>query len=389
MMSVTTQAAADTPTTASGIPIRNLWYMLIYAWNELWMKSHMVAEIEAAPSLDALLATVLAKLMQQRLRIGLGRNYRNDDGLIRGIRGRVDFATSLKRLAFQQGQAHCRFQTYSSNVPKNQVVRATLHRLALTGVFGPDRSQAESLRHRLRQLVRTLNTIDLIDPTPEFIRRQRLQRHDADYRLMLAICQLVSGRLMPTEAEGTHDLPGLDRDEITLWRVFERFVANFYSTHLVGWKVTRQAGLSWHETKGSQFLPGMAADLLLREVVSGRIIVLDTKFTAKILTPGRWDNLTFNRDHLFQLYAYLRSQEDVSAQHRCAAGVLLYPTVKHSLSESVELQGHRICWETVDLSQDWKCIEHNLLEIASPVFRGLARPSQTTLSRSVDVESSD
>lgn len=81
---------------------------------------------------------------------------------------------------------------------------------------------------------------------------------------------------------------------------------------------------------------------------------------------GQWGNVTFNRDHLFQLYAYLRSQENRSKHHESAMGILLYPTVKHRLEEIVEIQGHKINWITIDLSQPWEKIEEDLLSI--PAF---------------------
>lgn len=360
-----TTPITDVPTTATGIPIRNLWYMLLYAWNELQTRGRWTAEAEQSPTLDALLASVLADLIQQRLRIGLGGNYCESEGLLRGVRGRVEFTQSLKRLAFQHGQAYCRFQVYSPNVPMNQIVRSTLARLAAVGVFGPEAWRSENLRHRLRRIVRDLDAVDFVELKPESIRRQQLQRHDADYRLMLAICYLVAQRQMPTEVAGHEMLPVLDRDAMTLYRVFEKFVANFYKTHLVDWTVSSQAPLKWPAVIGSAYLPALNPDLVLRHLSSGRIAVLDTKFTASILTEGRWGNWTFNRDHLFQIYAYLRSQEAESASHATAAGVLLYPTVKHSLSEVVEIQGHRICWETVDLSAEWASIEGRLLEVPS------------------------
>jgi 5-methylcytosine-specific restriction enzyme subunit McrC len=355
------QEAATPPLTTAEIPIRNLWYMLLYAWNELWAKDLLRADAESAPSLDALLATVLSTLVTQRLRIGLGCNYRNDEARIRGIRGRVDFSTSLKRMAFQQGSAHCRFQSYSPNVPKNQLIRSTLYRLARIGDFGPERSGAERIRHKAHRLVRDLDMVDLVDFTPDAIRREQLLRHDADYRLMLAICFLVSQRYMPTESAGDYAAMGLDRDAMTMWRVFERFVANFYAVHLANWTVTRQASLDWNESRSSPFLPSMSVDLLLRSKVTGRIVMLDTKFTSKALILGRWEKLTFDRSHLFQIYAYLRSQDEVSPEHRQAQGVLLYPTVKHSLSEAIDVQGHRIRWETVDLSREWQAIEQRLV----------------------------
>ena len=59
--------------TEYGIPIRNLWHMLLYAWNELpEVKLTTLAEVDHAPTLDSLLALMLTKLLRQRLRVGLG-----------------------------------------------------------------------------------------------------------------------------------------------------------------------------------------------------------------------------------------------------------------------------------------------------------------------------
>src|SRR5574339_252873 len=83
--------------TEYGIPIRNLWHMLLYAWNAAPLKEHPSLQgAEDAPTLDALLASMLAGLMQGRLRIGLGRSYTSQGGSIRGIRGRIRFTESLK-----------------------------------------------------------------------------------------------------------------------------------------------------------------------------------------------------------------------------------------------------------------------------------------------------
>ena len=60
--------------TEHGIPIRNLWHMLLYAWNEPSTPNHIsMGDVESAPTLDALLALILIKILQQRMRIGLGQ----------------------------------------------------------------------------------------------------------------------------------------------------------------------------------------------------------------------------------------------------------------------------------------------------------------------------
>lgn len=358
-----TDLTSEIPVTSTGIPVRNFWYILTYAWNELAFRDHWRADVENAPSLDALLATILCKLIEQRMRIGLDRGYRSHEATISGVRGRVLFGESLKRLAFEHGKAHCKFEVFSSNVLRNQVIRSTLARLAQVGEFGSVASAAEVLRHRVRVLVHSLHTIDLIELKPDTIRREQLERHDADYRVMLAICYLFSRRHMPTEVSGNESLSTLDRDAMTLWRVYESFVANFYRAHLADWAVHAQPTLSWHAETTSDLIPSLKPDVVLRHKLSQVMAVIDTKFTGNSITPGQWDNLTFNRDHLFQMYAYLRSQEEASHAHRSATGILLYPTVKHELSEVASIQGHAFRWETVNLALPWKEIEQRLMSI--------------------------
>jgi 5-methylcytosine-specific restriction enzyme subunit McrC len=351
------------PVKLNGIPIRNLWYMLLYAWNEIVLKDHWDAEVEKSPSLDALLALILRNLIKQRLRIGLGRSYMKEDGLLRGIRGRMDFTESMNRLSFNNGQAYCHYQIFSHNAPKNQIIRSTLARLVQTGQFGEDQIKVEEIRHMLRQLVRDLDGIDLIEIKGDLIHRQQLSRNDGDYRMMLAICDLILKRQLPTETIGSHKLPGLNRDALILYRIYERFVANFYKFHLVEWVVAPQARLSWHTKKTSKYMPTMSPDLVIQHRTSRRMVVLDTKFTASSLIPNRWGNYVFDSSHLYQIYTYLRSQEHVSDSHRCASGILLYPTVYEKVSETIELQGHQIQLATIDLSLPWDDIEDALLDL--------------------------
>lgn len=351
--------------TEYGIPIRNLWYMLLYAWNEspITFPGNM-EDIENAPTLDALLASVLVKLVQQRLRIGLGRNYIDEKHLLKGIRGRINFTDSLKHRTFERGQAWCEFQQYSMNVPKNQIIRSTLMRLVQTGQFGPDPALAEGLRHVLRRLTRDLDGVELIELKLDFIRRQESGRNDRDYRIMLAICELLLQRQMPTDSAGQYRLPAIDRAALVMYHIYERFVANYYRVHLQGWDVSPQKRLGWHEIIPNKYLPSMTPDIILQEKSTGRIVALDTKFTAQSLVMNQWGGEGFNSGHLYQLYAYLKTQEHVSEHHRRASGILLYPVVNQiKISEVIALQEQSLIIETVDLTAPWQNIEQKLLEV--------------------------
>jgi 5-methylcytosine-specific restriction enzyme subunit McrC len=343
--------------------------MLLYVWDARHLKDSWRAEVEKAPSLDALLSVILARLVQQRLRIGLDRRYRVEDALLAGIRGRVLFQESLKRLAFPHGRAVCRYEAFRANVPINQIIKSTLARAVQVGSFGPDHGVAEDLRATLRRLVRAMEGIDIIEVKANRIRRQRQGRHDADYAVMLAICELLIDRQMPTEQQGTEALPRLGRDGLTLAKVYEQFVAKFYLFHLHGpWGINPQSRIKWPAEAACRYLPEMVPDLTMQHKASKRLLVLDTKFTPHVFVAGQWQKPTFDRSHLFQMYAYLRSQEGRSPHHKAATGLLLYPTVSQPVDETVSIQGHDIRWMTINLDQPWETIEADLLRIPETVL---------------------
>jgi 5-methylcytosine-specific restriction enzyme subunit McrC len=361
------------PFTEYGIPIRNVWHMLLYAWNEVpfnelrgWTLEE--AWVEKAPTLDTLLASVLIRLMQQRLRIGLGHDYVAEAGTLRGLRGRIDFGETIKQHALERGQLICEFEGYRANSLKNQIIRSTLARLIKVGRFGPEPAQVREIQQKLRRLLRDLDGIDFVELTPELIRRQLYARggHDHDYRLMLSICDLIVQRQMPADSEGhtTGIVPLIDRELLILYRVYERFVANFYRLHLrQGWEVSAQKRLEWHAAEANERLPLMIPDIVLQEKTSGRMIVLDTKFTAQSLIENQWGKAIFDSSHLYQLYAYLKSQEHVSEAHRRAVGILLYPAVHNRFSEKVRLQDQVLRLESVDLAAPWQEVERQLMEL--------------------------
>ncbi|HEY3474637.1 MAG TPA: hypothetical protein VGK56_08510, partial [Anaerolineales bacterium] len=239
------------------------------------------------------------------------------------------------------------------------------------GQFGPDSALVRDMHQRLRRLLRDLDGIDFIELTPDLIRRQLYTRagSDHDYRLMLSICDLIVQRTMPADAEGNMraQVPAINRELLVLHRVYERFVANFYRLHLRDWDVSAQKRLEWHADEANERLPLMVPDIVLQEPPqgSGRMILLDTKFTPHSLVENRWGKPIYDSSHMYQLYAYLKSQEHLSEAHRTAVGILLYPAVQNRISERVKVQGHEIRIESVDLAAPWREIEKQLLELVN------------------------
>lgn len=148
----------------------------------------------------------------------------------------------------------------------------------------------------------------------------------------------------------------VEKDVRMVRHLFEKAIGNFYAAELLtsGWKVHPGKHLNWQiedATPGiAAILPGMITDIILEHAVHGRRIIIDTKFTAVFgSSPHRFAVL--KSGYIYQLYAYLRSQERTDDPlSLMASGMFLHPTVDADLDETVRIQGHDIRFVTVDLT---------------------------------------
>lgn len=160
-----------------------------------------------------------------------------------------------------------------------------------------------------------------------------------------------------------------DREAAWVRRLFERAVGGFYDVVLSpqGWRVKCGGTLSWQilqKTIGiDSILPSMRTDVVLDHPITGRRIVIDTKFTS-IVTNGWYREETLRSGYVYQIYAYLRSQVgrgDLFSDR--ASGLLLHPAIGQAVDETVVIQGHPIRFATVDLTMPAPEIRQQLLAI--------------------------
>jgi 5-methylcytosine-specific restriction enzyme subunit McrC len=170
---------------------------------------------------------------------------------------------------------------------------------------------------------------------------------------------------MPTEDVGDQTLYALLCDEIKFHQLFERFTRNFCRIHFPECHVHPET-LKWPDELECELVPGMRTDVTVtvKNQPCNRLVI-DTKYYIAALSASFYGTDKFRSDNLYQLYAYLRTQEDESISHRTASGMLLYPTTSYELCEAMFVQGHRIHLVTVDLSKEWGKIEARLLSLVA------------------------
>ena len=365
---MTIAQASDKPGYIGEIPVRNLWLLMLYA-SQLFRQINDLQKrkVEDNPdNIPDLVAEILAWAVERRLRRNLSFGYQPRQAILSRVRGRIDHLHTERRQLLHRGLVACRFEELTVDTPRNRYVRAALEKSAKM-------VQRVDLSRRCRALATGLVRMG--------VSREHLIRHDPSInlmgrtdtadRLMLAAAQLAFDLALPTETAGPRNLSSPSREPRWVWELYEKAIAGFYDVTLTqwGWRVHAQQTLHWNTDNMTEriddILPSMRADTVLDHTASGRRIIIDTKFTS-ILKPGNYRAQTLASSHIYQIYAYLRSQEGRDSLADTASGILLHPAVACSVDESVVIQDHKIRFATVNLDATPGEIRHRLLELIDP-----------------------
>ena len=341
---------------------------MLYASELFRMRGVDSVALEESPDeLPDLIAEILAHAVEQRQRRRFSLGYQSRHAVIHRMRGRIDMLKTERRQLLARGQVACCFEELTIDTPRNRFVRAALDRISRL-------AKRPGVAHRCRKLASDMKAIGVAGtpPTPAEIRAERYGRHDADDRFMVAAAKLAFSLSLPTEESGTNILPLPDRETRWVRGLYERAIGGFYDVVLrpQRWQVTAGRTIRWqieHRTSNiDDILPTMRTDITLEHRDSLRRIVIDTKFNS-ILMSGWYREKTLRSSYLYQMYAYLRSQDgrgDPMADH--AEGLLLHPCVGPTVDESVVIQGHSIRFATVDLAASIPTIRRQLLNVVQP-----------------------
>ncbi len=342
------------------IPVANIYYLLAYAWDKL--EESRLAQVNAAACstpLD-LLAKVLANGTAYLFKKGLDRNYREQEAVLPAIKGKLLVAGSVKELAFQRGKALCNFDEFDYDVLHNRILKTMMGRLQ--NAKGLDDNVLREVR-LLRNRFHEVSEVTLSKP---LFRRVQLHRNNHFYAFLLNICELLFDNLLPDERTGQYHFREFWKDDAQMPSLFEAFVRNFYRRELKGKYRVSKEYIRWQfaasDDAAYALLPRMETDVVLRN--ASRKIIIDTKYYKDVLTQRFEEGVQkLRREHLSQLFSYLKNQisdDPISAR---AEGVLLYATAGLKMQVDFMSEGHRLAVRSVDLSGDWKQIRAELMAV--------------------------
>lgn len=352
------------------IPMRNIWLLMLYASDLYRYLGSSKIDVEDNPEQIAnLVAEVLCHLVEERLVRNLSHGYSCKEAEVSRVRGRINVLATERHRLLDKGKICCRFDELTIDTPRNRYVLAALERLPKIGI-------KSSLVNRCGSLVLKLSSLGVskVKPSGYSYQTERFGRHDVADQKMIAAAELAFSLALPTESEGLFHLTTPDKEIRWLRKLFEKAVAGFYSVALDKreWVVAPSKQLNWQVSDKSagidEILPSMVTDIIIDQRLRNKRLIIDTKFNS-LTKKGWYRNETLRSGYLYQVYAYLRSQENErNLRSLTSSGMLLHPAVDDEVAEMVKIQGHVIWFCTVNLGDSAISIRKRLLFLIDKAF---------------------
>lgn len=341
------------------IPIRNIYYLLSYAWDQAGYGSDVLLGTDSFEDVDNLYAALMDISLGNLYKRGFRSEYHEKHEAIAGIRGKLHLSETLKSGLFSKGKTWCEFDEFSVDNNLNQIIKNAIRVLL----------KSKSLSHQnilnLRQHLSRFSEVSDIGSVQIQQTKIRFNAHNIQYRFIVELCNLIRRSISISQDTQEIHLRSFIENETEMFRIFESFVLNFYKRELSGVKVGRDSRLKWSvETQSDLFaerVPELNTDISI--FYTDETLVMDTKFYVDALVSNRGYKKKYRREHLSQLMEYLRISE--REYGKSARGMLLYPTVGEDVNDSGKIEGFQISICTVDLSKEWSEIRKRLLWLAS------------------------
>jgi 5-methylcytosine-specific restriction enzyme subunit McrC len=354
------------------IPIKNLFYMLCYAWNVLAVMDDVKVGTDDFDDAYNLLSRVFSFGIGKLIRSGFHRSYIEQTEELSTLRGKIQVQQSIIQLSQQRKSLICTYDEYSSDDIFNQILKYTMDSL----LSNPNVSM--TTKQQLKEQSFFFANISSNAPTKENRQKLVFNRNNLTYKLLINIAVMLHENTIVNEDTGQNTFKDFFRHE-HMHKVFEMFILNFYALHLdkkeyrvhapkINWHMEQDAADTWGEMFDVDDNPGdRRTDIVIENKKMNLQLIFDAKYYKKTFVGAYMNpnDLRARTAHLNQLRSYL-IDSDYSGNK---VGALLYPMVNNDLNRGkvFPIEGTTIIIKTINLNTDWKNIEQDLLDFVKKI----------------------
>ncbi len=343
------------------ILIKNIYYMLSYAFQILKQSNYDDIAVEEFENVQNLFAAILSKGIGQQLKQGLYREYMDRKEDISGMRGKLDMAgTICHKIAHRQVLA-CEYDELSENNPYNQILKTTTMLLLRSPQVDGERKDI------LRKEMMYFSEVDVMEPESIPWSAILFHKNNQTYQMLISLCQLVLEGMLLTTDRGEYRLASFV-DEQRMCRLYEKFLLEYYVQEFSQLTVAASQ-IPWALDDGiGTMLPVMQSDIML--FYHDTVLIIDAKYYTHT-TQVQYDVHTLHSNNLYQIFAYVKNKEEtLGDKPHTVSGMLLYARTNETIQpdQTYHMSGNRIDVKTLDLNQEFWNIKAQLNQIVQDFF---------------------
>ena len=338
------------------IRIKNIYYMLSYAFQILNEQGYKKILTEEFDNVGELCAAILSKGVALQIKRGLGKEYLLNSDPLSTLKGRIDITASVKEQSLIKRQLVCNYDEFSVNSYMNRIIKTTMELLLHSDI-------SEARKKDIRKLLVYFTEVSSLEINSINWKLQ-FNKNNQTYLMLISICYLIIKGLLQTKTDGTTKL--LDfLDEQRMSRLYEKFILEYYR------KEHRELDASssqipWNlDDDESSMLPVMQSDIMLHS--KGKTLIIDAKYYSRSM-QDRYDVHTVRSNNLYQIYAYVKNYDKDKTGN--VMGLLLYAKTDEGITphNTYQMDGNTIMVDTLDLNCDFNLIRQQLDQIVKTHF---------------------
>ena len=343
------------------IPIRNVYYMLSYAFQVLSEQGYKDIASEQFDNTAELCAAILTKGIAFLLKRGLGKEYIPQVETLSTLRGKVEVTDSVKGRTMLKKQLVCSYDDFSINSYMNRIIKTTAELLLHADI-------SKTRKKELRKLMVYFKDVDELD-VHTINWHIQYNRNNQTYRMLISICWLLVKGLLQTNSDGSTRLMDF-LDEQRMCRLYEKFILEYYKREFPLLNASASQ-IPWALDDGiGDMLPAMQSDITLSN--GNDVLIIDAKYyPASGNTQVQYDKHTLHSGNLYQIFTYVKNKDaEFGETPHKVSGMLLYAKTEEDIQpdNSYRMSGNEISVKTLDLNMEFAAIAEQLNTIVKERF---------------------
>lgn len=343
------------------ISIKNIYWMLAYAYKSLNEKDNTKTNLEDFENIYDLFCIMMTQELNKQIKRGLNRDYIQVEEELSNLKGKININDSIKKNTQIKLKMVCNYDEYSNNSYLNRIIKT-----ACSYIIKSKKVNDKDSIKKLRNSLLFLSDVDELDIYSIKWSNIRYTKNNSSYKMLINISYLILKGLLINKEDGKVEFRNY-LDDQEMYRLYEKFILEYFRYHHSNLNPSVPQ-IKWNVNEDSlvDFLPKMQTDIVLYNKIKDTKLIIDAKYLTNMYQTN-YEKETYKSSNLYQIYTYVKN-EDKERSNRVSGMLLYVKTDENDVAWSeYNMDGNKIILCNLDMGDTFNKVKESLDYIASIV----------------------